>query len=75
MRDRFSAWQKLKLVTHFRQQYLTCGITPNSLHAIQITHLDIHSKHTWELAWVIEGNLSKTPSKFRNFHCTSAVIV
>ena len=75
MRDRFSGWQKLKVVTHFQQQYLTCGITPNSLHAIQITHLDIHLKHTWELAWVIKGNLCKTPSKFRNFHCRPAVIV
>ena len=25
-------------------------------------------KHTWELAWVIEGTLCKTPSNFRNFH-------
>ena len=22
-----------------------------------ITHLDIHLKHTWELAWFLEGNL------------------
>ena len=27
------------------------------------------------MAWVIEGNLCKTPSKFRNFHGRPAVIV
>ena len=27
------------------------------------------------MAWVIEGNLCKTPSKFRNFHGRRAVIV
>ena len=27
------------------------------------------------MAWVIEGNLYKTPSKFRNFHGRPAVIV
>ena len=40
-----------------------------------ITHLDFHLKHTWELAWAIEGNLCKTPSKFRNCHDRPAVIV
>ena len=75
MRDRFSGQQKLKFVTHFRRQYLTCGLTPNSLNAIQITHLDIHLKHAWELAWVIACDLCKTPSKFRNFHDRPAVIV
>ena len=53
MRDRFSGKQKLKFDTRFRRQYFTCGITPNSLNAISITHLDIHLKHTWKLAWVI----------------------
>ena len=47
---------------------MTCGITPNSLYPRQITHLDIHLKHTWELAWLFEGNLCKTAPKFRKFH-------
>ena len=34
MRDGFSGQQKLKFVPHFQRQYLTHGITPNSLHAI-----------------------------------------
>ena len=63
------------MITHFRRQYLTCGITPNSLNAISITQIDIHLKYTWELAWVIEGNLCKTPSKFRNFHGRPAAVI
>ena len=38
------------LITHFRRQNLTGGITPNYLQPSYITHLDIHLKHTWKLA-------------------------
>ena len=56
--------QKLKCR---RWQYLTRGKTPNSLHAILITHLHIHLKHTWELAWVIEGNLLQDTIEVQEF--------
>ena len=36
-----------------------------------MTCLDIHRKRTWELAWVIEGNLCK----FRNFYSGPVEIV
>ena len=35
----------------------------------------VRLKHTWELAWVSEGKLCETPSKFRNFRGRLAVIV
>ena len=75
MRDSLSRLQKLEFITHFRQQNLTGGITPNSRLPCYITHLDIHLKHTWELSCLLEGNLCKTTSKFRKFHGRSAVIV
>ena len=36
-----------------------------------MTCLDINLKRTWELVWVIEGNLCK----FRNFYSGPVVIV
>ena len=56
--------QKLKCR---RWQYLTRGKTPKCLHAILITHLHIHLKHTWELAWVIEGNLLQDTIEVQEF--------
>ena len=35
----------------------------------------IHLKHIWELAWVSEGKLCETLSKFSKFHGRPAVIV
>ena len=35
----------------------------------------IYLRHTWELAWLSEGKLCETQSKFRNFHGRPAVIV
>ena len=49
-------------VTRFRRQYVTSGTSSNSLRAIfKSLSEDIHLKNTWELVWVVEGNLCKMP--------------
>ena len=54
----FQANSLLRSHTETFATQATCGITPNSLQPNSlITHLDIHLKHTWELAWLLEGNL------------------
>ena len=49
--------------SRFLRHYSSCGIVPNFSSPRLFTHLDIHLKHTGELAWVPEGSLPPKPPK------------